>query len=62
MAECDDCGASVPRVWRHREYSEPMTHRELAWLCESCHPEVRERARPAAGDDDAVAMTDGGRR
>jgi hypothetical protein len=59
MVECDSCGADVPDVWRHREFTESMTHREITWICRSCHPAVADTPGSLEGTG-KVAVTDGG--
>jgi hypothetical protein len=59
MVDCDNCGSSVPEVWRHRPRNESMTHRSLAWLCRRCHPEVPETVATTSSNAD-VAIADGG--
>lgn len=39
MTECDDCGTDVAHVWRHRAF-ETEGHRDLRWVCPTCHPEL----------------------
>jgi len=71
MVDCDTCGDEVIHVWRHRTYSEEMTHRDVSWVCADCHPELPERMKHEAPEsetaeaepeaDERVVMTDGGR-
>ena len=39
MTECDECGTDVAHVWRHRAF-ETEGHRDLRWVCPTCHPEL----------------------
>lgn len=51
MVECDDCGADVLDVWRHRKRTESMTHHEVRWICRECHPGVhRDVNRVSPGE------------
>jgi hypothetical protein len=48
MTTCENCGREAVEVWRHREYGESMTHREVRWLCARCHPAMETPVRSVA--------------
>ena len=60
MTECDKCESAVTHVWRHRAFG-GEAHREIEWLCATCHPELPDVvSTEAESDADPVAVTDGG--
>jgi rubrerythrin len=59
MVECDDCNEDVATVWRHRRYTDSMTHREIEWVCEDCHPTIPQQT--TAGPTGKQPVADGGR-
>jgi len=66
MTECNDCGAEVIHVWRHRAFA-GETHRDVRWVCANCHPELPDTLAEAtpttdttSEDAEKVVLTDGG--
>jgi hypothetical protein len=59
MTECNDCGADVIHVWRHRAF-ETEARREVRWVCANCHPELPDTlGEPATETAETAEAVDG---
>jgi len=59
MTECNDCGADVIHVWRHRAF-ETEARREVRWVCATCHPELPDTLGASATETaETTETTDG---